>query len=60
VVALSRLLLQLAEVETMLARLGSAVAGHAFVDCRHLQDSLRELEAELAELALRLRHHDGG
>ena len=36
-----------AEVETMLARLGSDVAGHAFVDCRHLQDSLRELEAEL-------------
>lgn len=58
-VALSRLLVQLADVEDMLARLGPD-AGHAFVDCRRLQVSLRELEAELAELALGLRAGDRG
>jgi hypothetical protein len=57
VVALSRLLVQLAEIEGMLARLGPD-ADHAFVDCRSLQTSLRELEAELAEQALRLRAGD--
>jgi hypothetical protein len=60
VVALSRLLVQLAEVETMLAGFGSDVVNHVFVDSRRLQGSLRELEAELAELALALRAGDRG